>query len=301
MTGVTSMVLEEPTEAGVRRFRSVINWAAPLVVIMLCTWGMGPIERAQAQVNAETLTEAITKSGWGLGAKSSLGYSSGNVSLLSVRGETAVRYATLHPDMPPDSEVFWFRDRLLVHGSAGLTKANGDEVANDGVGHVRFTHMHWLRVGGEVFGQAQYDDFRLLQRRLVAGTGLRVVVWNVPVFRTWFGTGYMLEVERRNIAPENRPPLGPDPEDMTNHRWNSYISLSAKVVEDLVELLSTTYVQPRFDDFKDLQLLQEARLQVKVTAYLSLSTELAMRLDSRAPVGVAKRDLRIGQGMVLTL
>ncbi len=267
-----------------------------LCALLLMTWS----NRSHAQVNVESLSETIDKPGLGLSAKSNLSYASGNVNLLGLRGQAAAYYATKHPDAPPEADVFWFRDRILLHGSAGITKAEGRQVANDGFGHVRFTHMQWLRVGGEVFGQAQYDYFRLLQRRLLGGTGARVVLSNIPSFRSWFGTGYMFEFERRNIPAENRPPAGPDPTNMTNHRWNNYVTLSVTIVPDVLELLSTTYVQPRWDDFRDVQVLEEGSLQVKVVEHVSLSTDVTLRYDSRAPVSVSRRDLRVGQGLVLS-
>jgi hypothetical protein len=253
---------------------------------------------ALAQVNAETLAEGVTKPGIGGGGKSSFAFSSGNVDLLEVRGELASYFATAHPDAPAESERFWFRDRILAYGSAGLKTVGGDQVANDGYGHLRYTRMQWLRVGFEIFAQAQYDEFRLLQRRLLAGVGTRVVFANFERFRGWLGTGTLVEFERRNIPAENQPPLGPDPVNMTNPRWSSYLTLIFPLIPEHLSLLSTCYVQPRWDRFRDVQVLEEARLSVKVTTHLSLSTEFALRFDSRAPVSVDNLDLRVGNGLI---
>jgi hypothetical protein len=251
-----------------------------------------------AQVNAETLAEGVSKPGWGGGGKSTLAFSAGNVSLLEVRGELSSYFATAHPDAPEGAERFWFRDRVLAYGSAGLKTVSGERVANDGYAHLRYTRMQWLRYGGEVFAQAQYDVFRLLRRRLLVGAGVRIVFANFERFRLWFGTGALIEFERRNIAPENRPPLGPDPVNMTNPRSSSYLTMLIPIIPDHLLVTGTGYVQPRWDRPKDVQILQESRLQIKVTDHLSVTTDVSIRFDSRPPRTVKSTDLRIGNGVV---
>jgi hypothetical protein len=263
----------------------------------LWVWCVLFASSAQAQVNAETLVEAITKPGWGGGGKSTLSFSRGNVNLLEVRGEVATYFATSHPDAPPGSDRFWFRDRILAYGSAGLKTLESQGVANDGFGHLRYTRMHWLRFGSEVFVQAQYDKFRLLRRRLLAGAGVRVVFINLDWLRGWVGTGALIEFERRNIAEENQPPLGPDPVNMTNPRSSSYITLIVPLIRERLSLIATAYVQPRWDRWRDVQVLHEAKLQVKVTGHLSINTDLSVRFDSRPPVTVERTDTRIGNSV----
>jgi hypothetical protein len=266
-------------------------WVLTWVVLCLAS-------AARAQVNAETLVEGITKPGWGGGGKSTLAFARGNVNLLEVRGELSSYFATSHPDAPPESDRFWFRDRILAYGSAGLKTLSGERAANDGFGHLRYTRMHWLRFGSEAFMQAQYDKFRLLQRRLLVGAGVRVVFANYERFRGWCGTGALVEFERRDIAPENRAPLGPDPVDMFNPRSSTYVTMIVPFVPEHVSLNATAYVQPRWDKPRDLQILHEARLQVKVTAHLSLSTDLSVRFDSRPPRTVERTDTRIGNSVL---
>jgi hypothetical protein len=217
--------------------------------------------------------------------------------LLEVRGELATYFATSHPDAPPGSDRFWFRDRILAYGSAGLKTLEGQGVANDGFGHLRYTRMHWLHFGSEVFVQAQYDKFRLLRRRLLAGVGVRVVFINYDWLRGWIGTGALIEFERRNIPPENQPPLGPDPVNMTNPRSSSYITLIVPLVPERLNLIATAYVQPRWDIWRDVQVLHEAKLQVKVTGHHSINTDLSVRFDSRPPVLVERTDTRIGNSV----
>jgi hypothetical protein len=272
--------------------------SARIRIGLLCIVVLSLGRSAQAQVNAETLVEGITKPGWGGGGKSSLAFARGNVDLLEVRGDLSSYFATSHPDAPAGADRFWFRDRILAYGSAGLKNLSGQGVANDGFGHLRYTRMHWLRFGSEVFVQAQYDKFRLLQRRLLAGAGVRIVFINYSWLRGWVGTGALVEFERRDIAPANQPPSGPDPVNMTNARSSTYLTLIVPLVPDRLSLITTAYVQPRWDAWRDVQVLQEAKLQVKVTGHLSLSTDLAVRFDSEPPRSVERTDTRVGNSVL---
>lgn len=265
---------------------------ACLFTLVLCVAAV-----AHAQVNAETLAEGITAPGFGGAGKSSLSFFRGNINLIEVRGEVTSYYASAHPEAPPKDEQFWFRDRVLLYGSAGLKQVSGQKIANDGFAHARYTRMQWLWVGGEVYGQAQYDRVRLLSRRLVTGAGLRVIAANFTYLRAWGGTGYMAEFERRKIPEENRPPNGPDPVNMTNHRFSNYATVIVPIRPNQLNLNGTAYVQPRFDYFRDIQILAEAHLVVSITDHLKVTTDFMFRYDSRAPIGVKRHDYRLGNGI----
>lgn len=271
-----------------------------LLALLSLLWLSGTAAIARAQVNAESLAEAVKEPGWGGGAKASLTLSRGNVDLLGLRGEAALRFASEHPAALGEDE-FLFRDRVLFYGSAGLTDVERETVANNGYAHLRYTRMQWLRFGGELFGQAQYDEIRLLSRRLVFGTGIRAVLVDLERFAAWLGSGYMYEKERRNIPPEDRPPRGPDPISMTNHRWSNYASFVIDVVEETVKVVNVIYVQPRFDLFRDVQILEQLSLVVKLTDRLNFNSDLEVRHDSRAPRAVEKTDVQLSQGISLTL
>jgi hypothetical protein len=272
------------------------RWSFVLCVCVSLSWA-GP---SAAQLNAETLSERVTAPGLGGGAKSTLAFSSGNVDVLNLSGELMTYFATPHPDAPEHAARFWFRDRVLVYGSAAVGTAKKEQVANEGYAHLRYTRMQWLRVGGEVFAQAQYDEFRLLSRRLLAGAGARVVYVNGPILVGWLGAGSMVEFERRNIAPENRPPEGPDPVNVTNHRWANYTTLVATLSPDLLKFVNTVYVQPRWDAFSDIQILAESHLQISIKEHLAITTDLTIRYDSRPPRTVEPLDIRVGNGLAAT-
>lgn len=258
-----------------------------------------PCGLARAQINAESLAEAVKEPGWGGAAKGSLALFRGNVDLLELSGEAALRFATAHPDAQ-EREKFLFRDRVLVYGSASMRDVSGETVVNNGYAHLRYTRMHWPRFGGEVYAQAQYDEVRLLQRRLVGGAGIRAVFADWERFGGWLGSGYMYERERRDIPLEDRPPEGPDPVSMVNHRFSNYVTLVAEAVEDTLNFVNMLYVQPRFDDFADMQILEQLTMVIRITDRFSFNSDLQVRHDSRAPRSLKKTDLRLSQGVTVS-
>ena len=58
-----------------------------------------------------------------------------------------------------------------------------------------------------------------------------------------------------------------------------------------MRLVSITYVQPRFDRFSDLRILQDAALEVDVVKHLSLLVGVTVAYDSDPPDGVETTDI----------
>lgn len=244
-----------------------------------------------AQVNTEALAAEVKRAGPQLVLAGGGGFASGNVELVEWRGDLAFDHATAHPQQP--SERFWFRDRSLLHGNVGQKRVGGTSVVNTGFGHARYTRMQWPQFGVEGYGQAQYDEQRLLQWRALVGAGVRAVGWNTPRFGLWGGTGYMAEWEKREA--------GVQPRRVLNHRFSSYLTIQALWLPDRLSFVATAYIQPRFGAFADLQVLQETQFRFLLTDALRFSIDGSLRHDSRPPEGVKPTDLRVGASLTLTL
>ena len=81
----------------------------------------------------------------------------------------------------------------------------------------------------------------------------------------------------------------------TVHRWNNYLSFLFKISES-VAFTAAVYVQPRFDDFNDVRVLEESILSFKITKYLSFDAIFNLRYDSRPPDNVKDLDLALVNG-----
>lgn len=243
---------------------------------------------ASAQVNADVLASQVATPGPALGLKGGVALSAGNVNSLVWIGEAAVQYLTLYDD--PAGPPPWFRDRVLVFGSARRAAYDGQVEESEGLVHTRYTRMWIPKLGTEVFGQLQYNRFLLLSERTLAGGGVRVDVVHRPGVGVWGGTGAMFEHETLSDGAES-----------AIARSTSYAAARWTLTPDRLTLVNTTYFQPRIDDPADLRILEEGRIESKINKVLSLGTELVIRYDSRPPEGVERTDLRFGTTLQLRL
>ena len=216
----------------------------------------------------------------------------GNVRYLDLRADGAVQYRTSFAAEAGQPQ--WLRDRFVLNLHGAFKSVDQVPVFDERLAHLRLTRMfvpHW---GAEAFGQYQNDFTLLLERRLVAGAGLRFAIFEEPRLGLWGGTGYMAEDERRLVDP-----AGPDPVHMLNHRSTTYIASRLGLVPEKVMWINTIYLQPRLDDPADLQLLDESTLQAAVSKWLTLTMALRLRLDTRAPSTLAPLDIKWTTGFTV--
>ena len=192
---------------------------------------------------------------------------------------------------------------LLVQGdfSFASSGAADDEVGefspyiDNGFLHVRWT-ARWLpRLGTELFAQVQFNEFQKLTYRLLGGAGVRVPLMLGSTFEAFAGTAYMLEYEELDIDPGDAHPA-----ETVYHRWSSYLTMRLNVKKYL-RVLSTTYVQPRFDALSDLRVLQEVVLEVDVVKHISLLVVVSVHYDGDAPDEVESTDIIFAPKLRLTL
>lgn len=248
---------------------------------------------ALAQVNVETLAARADHEGFGALSKVDLGLTSGNVETLYVKGEAEAHWIRLQDD-PPDDSRLWFRDRFVVAAHYARKSYKKELADNEAFVHVRHTHMFKPRLGTDVFGQLQFDEFHLLDRRLLGGAGVRLDAVHNERLELWLGTGYMAESEHLNVDP-------PEATNVLNHRWTSYASFNLMVVPDTLTLLGTTYIQPRFDDFEDVQVLSEWFLDFHVNKYFSLGPDVLIRYDSQPPGDLKALDYGLYNNLTLKI
>lgn len=247
---------------------------------------------AFAQVNAENLAAAATQDGLGLLAQAGSNLSVGNLDLLDLRADVAVQHRTSFE--AEEGEPVFIKDRLIVSLHGAYRTLSGAPILDERLAHVRYTKMLVPRVGVDLFAQAQNDLVLLLQWRLAAGPGVRLVVVESERLGLWGGTGYLAEHEIRNVSP-------PDARLVVNHRSTTYLSWRITALPGRLVWLNTGYFQPRLDDPSDIQVLDESALEVTLAQWLSLTTALRLRLDSAPPRPLEPLDLRLTTGLTARL
>lgn len=230
-----------------------------------------------AQVNAERLRQSVSGEGPFLRIDGSVGWMRGNVDFLEVTTNifTGVNHGKHH---------------LLAHMAAAYAEFGGASYLGRAFAHLRWTAEWHERVASELFAQNQYDQILFLRARALGGAGVRVTLLDGDALSAFAGTGYMLEREvfQRSVIPEGEP----HPRRTTNHRWANYLTFTV-AVDEMLSLTNTVYVQPRFDDFSDYRVAEEAALTVTHGSGLSISLGLRVRFDSRPPTALERLDVSL--------
>lgn len=264
---------------------------APVTAMAAGLLSLGAARVASAQVNAEMLRQNLLKPGFGIHLDTTLSVARGNVEVLDVGASGRIQYQTLYPVSParPGEEppLPFVRQRVFITGSGRFAESAAGPFTSQTYLHMRWTGMWHPRAGSDVFVQHQYNRFFRLQRRSLVGAGLRVDIVHHPALLLWGGSAYMMEYELINVQPGAL-----DAPETLRHRWTSYLSGRLSFAGGRLLAQSTTYFQPRFDDFSDYRILEELEALGKVTDVLSFGMTMGILHDSAPPTGVKTTDLR---------
>jgi hypothetical protein len=237
--------------------------------------------RASAQVNAETLRKGLDHDGITGAVEGSLTGRTGNTEGLVAGGSVSLAFV----DRPHSGFLFAKGDYVHLGGATQVARSFVHARGNEQL-------APWLWV--ELFGQAQQDEFLRLRLRTLLGVGPRARLFADAEWSIFLGSAYMLE---REVVALDTP--GSPSEFTIAHRFSNYLAIAYKA-SDLVTLTSTTYVQPRFDDFRDVRSLEEANLVIAVTKRLTTKLGCTLRYDSRPPAGVKTSDVEVRNSIAVT-
>jgi hypothetical protein len=161
--------------------------------------------------------------------------------------------------------------------------------------HLRARYTIDCRWRWEVFVQHEYDAFRRLSVRGVAGTGPALQIVQRPSIAILAGAAYLFELERL----DTRPGTIDAGERSVAHRSSLYVTGIERIGEQ-VSVLETVYVQPRLDDFDDIRLLGELTLTSKLAKHVALTNGLTVAYDRTPPDGVERYDMQLKVAVLVT-
>ena len=232
---------------------------------------------AHAQVNIEKLRTETTEDGLSGSISLATAFSTGNVdfadfglgSFLEVkRGDHVVFWVTNGRFAAKRSQADYLEDPKTTLWDKGA------HFSNSGLSHLRYNYTLSDRVAWEAYGQIEYNEFLLLDQRLVGGTGPRLEVCT----GFWLGTSAMFESER--LSDES---LVGSEEANTAHIRSSTYATTRWDFSETNSWLTTVYYQPRFDMFSDFRLVGETGLVFAIDERFSFSVDARIRHDSLPP------------------
>ena len=170
------------------------------------------------------------------------------------------------------------RDLWLLTGHYGFLKGGGQKYVGNSFAHLRYNHKFnkWLR--WEVFTQVQSNYITQIDSRFLAGTGPRFKLADTRIFHLYIASLFMYEQEKERTQP---------PVHHADGRNSSYISFTLVPAENL-EIISTTFYQPRLKQFSDYRILNESVMRIKAGKHLAFTVAYNY-LNDRFPAGTAPR------------
>lgn len=174
---------------------------------------------------------------------------------------------------------------LFLLGGIEYGTRSGEEYENQGTIHLRYNLLLSSRFTLEAFTQLQYDDFRLLTRRFLAGGGIRFTLWNSNP-GGWTASGqqdpsWNLVVGMSAFDEEEKY----NPDSALDEISTSFLRLSSYLVAQVEWANGTSvsligYAQPRASDWQDLRAIAEGEVSVRLWQPLSLVVVGSWSYDS---------------------
>ena len=246
---------------------------------------------AVAQVNNENMAAAVKEQGYGLQLGGGGAFASGNLASSSINGSLGVQYRTNFPAQEGE-ELPWVKTRALLSASGSLLTFGGQALIDNRLVHLGCGHRFTRRVGLEAGVQYQNNLLLLLDARLTAGFGPRVILVQQPRLGLSASLLGLVEHEIRNVDPE-----GPDARLVTNPRAVGRISWRIGIIPDGLSWMHTLYVEPRVDDFSDQLIVDYNTLEAHVNKVVSMTADLQLRYDSQPPADLVQLDVRLNWGL----
>ncbi len=179
---------------------------------------------------------------------------------------------------------------VALRASSDVARAFGDTVSQKAFANLRHRWLFADPVSALGFVQVDHNRFRGLLVRNLVGGGVDIRVWRNDWTEAHLGLSIMGEYQDHGdgFIDEDRGLHG---------RMSDYFTVAVK--SETVVLASTTFIQPRLDDWSNWRLLEELSFTVDISKLLDWNVLFRVERDNRPPTGVEPVDLSLKSGLVL--
>ncbi len=180
------------------------------------------------------------------------------------------------------------RHLVLLKNEIEFQKIENSKFENKGIQHLRYNYKFHPRISWEAFAQAQYNKISKIDFRGLFGTGPRFKLSNMEDYKFYLGTLVMYEYEKLSdgVTPIQR-----------DFRGSAYFSFSLYPTENL-SFISTTYYQPKLNDFGDYRLASETSLLILLFKNFDLKTTYTFTYDEFPAIGIPNSQYDLSSGFV---
>ncbi|MBA2542337.1 MAG: DUF481 domain-containing protein, partial [Deltaproteobacteria bacterium] len=240
-----------------------MRWVFVLTVLLIAAEARAQIVNVQGQLAKAPEKDSVIGQ-----VEAKLDWREGNSPLFQVGGTAAL---LVHEGR--------FIGLVLVKGEWG--ESRGVAFSRKTFEHVRARYRIDCRWKWEAFAQHEFDKFRRLSVRAVAGTGPALQIVNEKRFAMLAGAAYLFEIEQL----DERPMTTDAGERTFAHRASLYLTGVEKIGEH-VAIVQTLYAQPRLGDPGDLRMLAELSVTTKLSKHIALTDSFTVAYDRTPPDGI---------------
>lgn len=179
----------------------------------------------------------------------------------------------------------------LIISDYNFKESNSNKIVSKGIQHLRYNYKVNNTIRAEIFVQNQFDEISKIKYRRLIGIGPRFKLNNSENYKFYAGTLIMKEWES-----ENR-----DPEAILHNdvRLSTYFSFSLFPKEG-ISIVSTTYFQPKIDEFSDLRWSNDSRVAFKIAKNLAFNVQFTITYDNYPALGIPKTQYKLTNGIIYT-
>jgi putative salt-induced outer membrane protein YdiY len=236
---------------------------------------------AQTILNVERLQPGDVE-GWHWGVEGEFSLSRGNTEYVDVLAGIGLGHR-------------WPTDWLRVFTGIDYRSETGAALQSDRFLHVRYNHWYADRWQSFHFVQLQASRTKLLERRMLIGSGVR----HRLIDRTTtldVGTGAMYEVEDLDGGRVT------DDHPIATRVWRmANLVVATRQLTESVRLIGVGYIQPDLADLDDLRVLSDLSLTIALTDNVDLTLRGEWRHDSRPPGDLKRDDFVVRTGLTLSI
>lgn len=214
-------------------------------------------------INIESARMQSDTIGWMGGVSSSFSFNKSAQNVFSLNINAHLQYKS--------QKNLW-----MILGNYGYLEGGNRRYIFNRFLHLRYNRKlnAWLR--WEIFTQVQKDLVTDIKIRSLTGTGPRFKIISTKKFHFYAATLLMYEIESEDTNPVIKH---------FDWRSSSYVSFTILPAEN-IEIISTTYFQPRLNLLKDYRLLNDVDIKVKASKRFSISLQWNLIYD-KFPAGTA--------------
>lgn len=226
-------------------------------------------------VNVENLRRVADTSSWSGYAKLNINITKNTNKIFGVSNRIRLQYKK-------DQHLWLFINDI------DFSEANGTKLVNRNSQHLRYNKSFHPKITWEAFMQSQSDEISDIKFRGLIGTGFRFKLSNSKKYKWYLGS--LIMFERENSFSET---------EIINNDWrnSSYFSFKLYPKENIT-IVSTSYFQPKLNQFSDYRISSQTTLSFKVLKNLSFTSTFTYLLDSFPVAGIVKEQYKLTNGLL---